>query len=75
MKKLTALLMTAVLCLSLTLTAFADETMTLEASYVSGDYGYNLNGDGSASIVWFNKNHTYGAGTSCTFPMSWTDTL
>ena len=37
--------MTAVLCLSFTLTAFADETMTLEASYVSGDYGYNLNGD------------------------------
>ncbi len=62
MKKLTALLMTAVLCFSFTLTAFADETMTLEASYVSGDYGYNLNGDGSASIVWFNKNHTYGGG-------------
>lgn len=62
MKKLTALLMTAILCFGSAITAFADEIQTLEASHVAGDYGYNLNGDGSASIVWFNKNRTYAGG-------------
>ncbi len=58
MKKIFTFLCMVIFCLSLT--AYADQTKNLKSDYVSGDYGYNLNADGSATIVSFNKDKNYG---------------
>lgn len=58
MKKILTFLSMVIFCFSLT--AYADNKTNLQAAYISGDYGYNLNADGSATIVWFNKDNLYG---------------
>lgn len=57
MKKILAFLGLFIFCFSLT--AYADNQLNLKADYISGDYGYSLNEDGSATIVWFNKNNSF----------------
>lgn len=57
MKKILAFLGMVVFCFSLT--AYADRRDPIVSDYVSGDYGYNLNEDGSATIVSFNENKNY----------------
>lgn len=57
-KKILTFLCMVIFCFSLT--AYADKMENLKSDYVSGDYGYNLNEDGSATIIWFNKDDNYG---------------
>lgn len=54
-----SLLMVLVLCMGLTVPAMADMEAN-QGGQVSGAYTYQVNSDGTATIVAFNKNWTYG---------------
>ena len=58
-KRVLSLLTALVLCMGLTVTALADVEAE-QNGQVSGAYTYQVNSDGTATIVSFNKNWTYG---------------
>ena len=59
MKKLVSLTLALTLCLALATPALADVEIDQDG-LVSGAYTYQVNADGTAVIVAFNKDWTYG---------------
>ena len=55
-KRALSLLLTLALCLGLATPALADYEIDLQGQHTSGPYSYNVNDDGSATIISFNKD-------------------
>ena len=58
-KRIASLFLALLVCMGLTVPAMADVEAN-QTGLVSGAYTYQVNSDGSATIVAFNKNWTYG---------------
>ena len=62
-KRILTLLLALALSVGLAAPALADKEVDLQGDYTSGAYTYDLNADGTATIISFNKDRRYVSGS------------